>query len=100
MDGNNVPIEDGATTTLSQVVLTVQGTDDSAVTGFQCVLDNIQQDTSICSTNPIGAENLQPVTHLFHISFLDPAGNIDTTPAVFSWNVVISDQYLGGQQIP
>ena len=98
-DGNNVPLQEGITTTSNKIVLTIQGTDDSAVTGYQCVLDNIQQDPSVCSTNPVVAENLPPGAHLFQISSVDTAGNVDATPAIFGWNVAISDQYLGGQQM-
>ena len=98
VDGNNVQLQEGVTTTSNKVVLTIQGTDDVAVTGFQCVLDNLQQDPSICGTNPVVAENLQPGAHLFQISSVDSSGNIDTTPAVFSWSIAFSDQYLGGQQ--
>ena len=98
VDGNNVQLQERVTTTSNKVVLTIQGTDDVAVIGFQCVLDNLQQDPSICGTNPVVAENLQPGAHLFQISSVDPSGNIDTTPAVFSWSVAFSDQYFGGQQ--
>ena len=45
------------------------------------------------------AENLPPGAHLFQIISVDTAGNVDPTPAFFSWNVAISDQYLGGQQM-
>ena len=47
VDGNNVQLQEGITTTSNKIVLTVQGTDDSAVTGFQCSLDNIQHDPSL-----------------------------------------------------
>jgi hypothetical protein len=100
VDGNNAPLQEGATTTSNKIVFTIQGIDDSAVTSFQCVLDNIQQDPSICSTNPVVAENLPPGAHLFQISSVDSAGIVDATPAIFSWNVVVLDQYLGGQQMP
>ena len=96
VDGNNAPLQDGAITTSNKIVMTIHRTDDSS--GFQCVLDNLQQDPSICGTNPVVAENLQPGAHLFQISSVDPSGNIDTTPAVFSWSVAFSDQYFGGQQ--
>jgi glyoxylase-like metal-dependent hydrolase (beta-lactamase superfamily II) len=36
--------------------------------------------------------------HLFQISSVDSSGNIDTTPAVFSWSIAFLDQYFGGQQ--
>ena len=98
LDGNNVQLQEGVTTTSNKIVLTIQGTDDVAVTGFQCVLDNLQQDPSICGTNPVVAENLQPGAHLFQISSVDSSGNIDTTPAVFRWSIAFSDQYVGGQQ--
>ena len=99
VDGNNTPLQEGATTTSNKIVLMIEGTDDSAaVTGFQCVLDNLQQDLSICSTNPIVAENLQPGVHFFQISSIDLAGNMDVTPAVFSWNIV-PDQSFGDDQI-
>jgi subtilisin family serine protease len=100
MDGNNVPIIEGGATTSNKVVLTVQGIDDIAATSFLCFLDNLQQDPSICSINPIVAENLQPGTHLFQISSVDSAGNVDATPAIFIWNVIVSDQSMANQQMP
>ena len=87
-------------TTSGIAVLTIQGTDDIAVTGLQCSLDNVQQDPLACGTNPVVVENLQPGTHFFQTSSVDSAGNIDTTPAIFSWNVVPGDQVLVDQQIP
>ena len=47
-------------------------------------------------------ENLQPGTHFFQISSVDGAGNVDTTPATFSWNVVVPalDQNFADQLIP
>ena len=98
-DGNNVLPWEGVTSTSNKIVLTIQGTDDTAVAGFRCILDNLQQDPSICETNPIVAENLQPGVHLFQISSVDSAGNVDATPAVFSWNVIVSDQYIDSQQM-
>ena len=100
LDGNNLPLQEGGTTTSSTVLLNILGIDDKGVIDFQCVLDNSPQQPILCSTNPIAIENLQPGTHLFAISSIDAAGNVDATPAIFSWNVIASDQYLGGQQMP
>jgi aldose sugar dehydrogenase len=100
LDGNNVPLQEGGTTTSSTVLLNILGIDDKGVIDFQCELDNSPQQPILCSTNPIAIENLQPGTHLFAISSIDAAGNVDATPAIFSWNVIASDQYLGGQQMP
>ena len=102
VNGDNVQLQEGITTTSNKIVLTIEGADDSAVTGFQCSLDNIQQDPSVCSTNPVVAENLPPGAHLFQISSIDAAGNADTTPATFSWNVVVPalDQNFADQIIP
>jgi hypothetical protein len=98
LDGNNALLQEGVTTISNKIVFTIQGIDDSAVTSFQCILDNIQQDPSICSTNPVVAENLPSGAHLFQISSVDSTGNADATPAIFSWNVVVSDQYTDSQQ--
>ena len=97
IDGNNASLQEGGMTTSGIAVLTIQGTDDIAVTGLQCYLDNVHQDPLACGTNPVVIENLQPGTHFFQTSSVDSAGNIDATPAVFSWNVVPGDQVLADQ---
>ena len=58
--------------------------------------------TLLCRTNPVVAENLPPGPHLFQISSVDAAGNVDTTRATFSWNIVVPalDQNFADQIIP
>ena len=98
IDGNNTSLQEGGMTTSGIAVLEIQGTDDIAVTALQCSLDNVQQDPLVCGTNPVVVENLQPGTHFFQTSSVDSAGNMDASPAVFSWNVVPGDLVLGDQQ--
>lgn len=58
------------------------GTDNVAVTSFECNLDNTT--FTICVI-PKVYSNISPGNHNFQVRAVDAAGNFDLTPATFSW---------------
>nr|BAL55188.1 OmpA domain-containing protein [uncultured prokaryote] len=52
---------------------------------FRCSLDG--SPAGPC-TSPASYANLMPGTHVFSVAAVDAAGNIDPTPATYSWEVV------------
>jgi hypothetical protein len=84
VDGNNAPIQNGASTQSNKIAFIIQGRDNVAVAGFQCSLDNAQ--ASVC-TSPVVLSNLQPGAHILQVRAIDKAGNPDHTPISFSWNI-------------
>ena len=59
----------------------------SGVSGFECTLDNgVLAGTSPC-TNPQSYTALANGTYTFTVSAIDLAGNVDPTPASYTWTV-------------
>ncbi|WP_304504116.1 Ig-like domain-containing protein [Corallococcus sp. EGB] len=56
---------------------------DADVTGFACSLDA----TSVPCASPYTATGLQSGSHTFTVAAIDAAGNVDPTPATFTWTV-------------
>jgi large repetitive protein len=59
------------------------GNDDSGVAGFQCSLDGAA--FTPCA-NPAGYSGLGDGEHTFEVRAIDLVGNIDPTPASFTWH--------------
>ena len=53
-------------------------------TRYQCSLDNSAY--AFCSP-PVTYQGLEPGVHTFRVRTMDPAGNVDPTPATWSWEV-------------
>jgi YVTN family beta-propeller protein len=96
-DGNGNPVKnDGftASTSITFHVTTTQGT--KSIAGFQSSLNG--SSFSSCATsnpNTITYNNLAAGQHhTFKVRAVDKQGNIDTTPATFSWKVLTSKQAI------
>src|SRR5215208_7674936 len=61
------------------------GTDSSGVTGFQC---RINGGSFLPCSSPHRIENLEVGTHTFEVQAIDSSGNIDPSPATFTWSVI------------
>ncbi|WP_158617679.1 Ig-like domain-containing protein [Corallococcus sp. CA049B] len=61
---------------------TFQGT-DADVAGFVCTLDA----TSVACASPYTATGLDEGSHTFTVAAIDSAGNVDPTPASYTWTV-------------
>ncbi|MDQ4121863.1 MAG: FG-GAP-like repeat-containing protein, partial [Acidobacteriota bacterium] len=61
------------------------GTDEVGVNAFECSLDNAA--FSACSS-PLTLNNLSFGSHTFAVRAKDVAGNLDPTPATYTWTVV------------
>ncbi len=62
-------------------------TGGSGVAGFQCRLDSTQAaDWAACSS-PKSYSGLTDGSHKFEVRAIDQAGNVDQTPASFTWTV-------------
>ncbi|MGI0042719.1 MAG: sialidase family protein, partial [Nitrososphaeraceae archaeon] len=93
VDGNNavLPLANpsSAVTVLEKVTITLTGSDNVAIAGFQCSLDG--KPFASCAS-PITFNNLAFGTHTFKVKAIDMAGNADPTPASFTWNILTPAQ--------
>lgn len=84
VDGALAPIANGGSTGSDAATFAFSGTDNVAVTGFECSLDGTM--FSACSS-PVAYSALAVGAHSIQVRALDAAGNIDPTPAVWNWTV-------------
>jgi hypothetical protein len=84
VDGKNKAIADGAKTGSTAIKFRFTGTDDAAVAGFQCSLDGGA--FSACSS-PLSYATVGSGAHTFQVRAVDTSGNVDPSPALFSWFV-------------
>jgi YVTN family beta-propeller protein len=97
-DGNGNSVSNGGSTTSASITFTVQATPGTnPITGFQCSLDG----SSYLPCNGTFSNNMETITynslvpgpqHTFKVRTVDNQGNVDPTPASFSWTVVQSQQ--------
>ena len=99
VDGNGKTIAPGGTTTSTDIKLTLTANDisttggsiinkdTSGIAGLQCSLDNAP--FAAC-TSPVSYTGLPFGTHTVQARAVDGAGNIDTTPAIFTWTIDIT----------
>jgi HYR domain-containing protein len=94
VDGNNAALPlTGAQTVSNKVAISFTGTDLVGVAGFRCSMDG--QPPSNCSNaTPTVISNLSPGTHTFQVQAIDKSGNVDPTPATFSWVVLTPAQAI------
>ncbi len=85
INGRGVPILNGGYSTSNSVTFTLRGTDDTGVTGFQGVMDGT---AFVPCPNPAPYGNLTKTKHGFQARAVDTVGNVDPTPAQFSWTII------------
>ena len=84
VDGRAKAIVNGAKTGSRSIQFTFTGSDSVGISGFGCSLDGAV--FSACSS-PVSYLNLNGGAHTFSVRAVDQAGNVDPTPATFSWFV-------------
>lgn len=89
VDGNEAAVASAGSTLSHAITFTLGGTDDTAVTGFQCSLDGAAY--ALCPTT-VGYSALAPGSHTLDAAAFDAAGNVDPTPASFAWTVLTPAQ--------
>ena len=94
-DGNSNTLQSGGSTLSPSITFNVQATaGTNPLAGFQCSLDN--GPTSSCNT-PVTYNSLSTGQHTFKVQAVDSQGNVDPTPATFSWTILTPIQ--GAQNI-
>ena len=72
--------------TTSSVTFTFSGTDaGSGIAAFACSLDG---SAYAACTSPQSYSGLAGGSHTFHVRAVDAAGNVDPTPATYTWSFV------------
>jgi len=89
VDGNGAAVAGGGSTLSNSITFTFGGTDAVGVTGFQCRLDAAAYGS--CSS-PASKSALAIGSHTFQVRAFDAAGNVDPSPASFTWTVVTPAQ--------
>ena len=91
-----IAIQSGSTTSNSSVTFVFEGFDDSGISGYSCSIENLEPfacsspviyDTNILQGIGLGSGSISdnPIEHLFQVSAIDNSGNVDPTPAAFTW---------------
>jgi YVTN family beta-propeller protein len=93
VDSNGAAVQNGGTTVSSSIQIAFTGTDNIAVAGFQCSIDDLA--AFACNSSPVSFSNLQTGrTHTFQVSAVDTSKNVDPIPAIFKWTVLIPSQAI------
>jgi hypothetical protein len=101
-DGNGAAVQSGGSTVSTSITFQVTATPGTnPIAGFQCTLDG--SSFSSCSTNnpaTISYNNLAVGQHTFAVRAVDTQGNVDPTPASFTWTILTpsSPQSTANQQ--
>ena len=85
MDGNGALLSAGSSTLSGSVMIAFAGSDAVGVTGFECKVDAASYAPCV---SPLSNSGLAIGNHLFLVRALDAAGNVDGSPASFSWSVI------------
>ncbi|MFK7803369.1 MAG: hypothetical protein AB8G95_17170, partial [Anaerolineae bacterium] len=81
-----------ATSTTGDASFTFSGTDAiSGIASFECLLDDGTIGIGAPCTSPQNYTGLASGTYTFSVNAIDVAGNIDLTPATFTWTVETPD---------
>ena len=82
VDGRGKSIANGGSTPSDRMTFRFTGTDNGAVTGFECRLDGAS--FAPC-TSPISYLSVSRGTHTFRVRAIDNNGSRDLSPAAFTW---------------
>jgi PKD repeat protein len=88
-DGAGREIRNSSISTSISIRFTFSGTDNVGVERFECSLDGSAP--SPCPGNTIFYNQITEGTHTFQVAAIDPAGNVDKTPATFTWRMETRD---------
>lgn len=77
-------VPDGSATSSHSITFSFSGTDNVGISGFECSLDDSQYTN--CSS-PQSYSALSSGAHSFQVKAIDAAGNVDQSPATFSWTI-------------
>jgi hypothetical protein len=94
IDCTGAPVAPCGSSLSSSITFTFSGTDDTTPSNdltFQCSLDNATFSTC---TSPATYTGLATGTHSFQVQAVDAAGNVDPTPAVFTWTILTPQQAI------
>ena len=84
VDGNGTSVPNGGTTLSNAITLALTATDNIAVAGFECRLD--EGDFATC-TSPVTRSGLAVGGHSFEVRAIDTSGNRDGSPVAHAWSV-------------
>ncbi len=94
VDGNGAAVPNGGSTVSTSITFQVTATaGTNPIAGFQCSLDG-STFSSCATTNPatISYNKLAAGQNTFAVRAVDTQGNVDPTPATFSWTVLTPSQ--------
>ncbi len=84
VDGSGHAIADGGRSKSTTMTFTFAGTDANGIAGFYCSLD---AGVFYPCSSGVTYAGLSRGTHTFQVAAVDAAGNVDPTPATFTWSV-------------
>jgi hypothetical protein len=84
------------TTASTSAAFTFTGTDNVAVTGYECKLD---AGSYAGCTSPKSYSSLATGSHTFSVRAKDAAANVDASPATETWTVTATTVILGNQTV-
>lgn len=85
LDGYGAAKSSGGSSLSNSITFTFTGTDATGVVGYQCRRDGAAY--ASC-TSPISYSGLALGSHTFMVRAVDTAGNVDPSPASFTWAVI------------
>jgi dipeptidyl aminopeptidase/acylaminoacyl peptidase len=85
LDAANKIVKNNTKTMSTTIHIYFDGTDNVAVTGFECRLDGTTWNSC---TSPVTYSGLSQSKHYVEVRAVDGAGNKDQTPALFRWTVM------------
>ncbi|MFH1723896.1 MAG: hypothetical protein ABII00_04655 [Elusimicrobiota bacterium] len=85
VDGDGAALAEGGMTLSDSAAFTFEGRDIDGVAGFECSLDG---ETFSGCESPRTFTGLAVDAHAFEVRTIDTLGNVDPTPAAFTWAVV------------
>jgi tripartite motif-containing protein 71 len=85
VDGNGTFITNGGLTSSASIAFDFKGSDNMGISGFLCSLDG--SNFSACASPHSYTSLKSNATHTFEVKSIDIAGNIDPTPAKFTWTI-------------